>query len=88
MAVPTAPLPILSRKRRRPLRPLAVDGRRLAKLLSLGLRTVRTMDAAGKLPAPVRCGARKLWPVVEVKAWLAAGCPDRAEWELLKKTAH
>lgn len=75
-------------KHRRTLRPLAVDARRLAKLLTLGLRTIRTMDAAGKLPAPVRCGTRKLWLVVEVRGWLAAGCPDRETWELLKKTTR
>ena len=77
-----------ARKRRRTLRPLAVDARRLAKLLSLGLRTVRTMDAAGKLPRPFRCLNRKLWDVSDVKAWMKAGAPDRAAWELLKKTAR
>lgn len=70
------------------LRPLAVDARRLAKLLSLGLRTVRTLDAAGKLPTPFRCGNRKLWDVSDVRAWMKAGAPDRATWELMKKAAR
>lgn len=67
--------------------PLAVDATQLAALLSLGLRTIRTLDAAGKLPTPFRCGNRKLWDVSEVKAWITAGAPDRATWEVIKK-AH
>ena len=63
---------------------LLADARRLAKLLSLGLRTVRTMDAAGRLPRPVKLGSKTLWSVAEVKAWIAAGCPDRQAWEVLK----
>lgn len=69
------------RKRRRRLSPLVVDARRLAKLLCAGVRTVRTWDAAGKLPAPIRIGGRVVWRIAEIKAWLAAGAPNRAEWE-------
>jgi predicted DNA-binding transcriptional regulator AlpA len=57
-----------------------VDARRLAKLLSCGLRTVRTLDAAGKLPAPIRIGGRVVWRVGEIRAWLAVGAPDREKW--------
>ncbi|HET6575911.1 MAG TPA: helix-turn-helix domain-containing protein [Fimbriiglobus sp.] len=60
--------------------PLVVDARRLAVLLGCGLRTVRTHDAAGKLPAPVRIGGRVVWRVSEIRDWLAAGAPDRATW--------
>jgi prophage regulatory protein len=67
-------------KRRRPLGPLVVDARRLAMLLSAGVRTVRTWDAAGKLPAPIRIGGRVVWRVKEIRAWLAAGAPNRAMW--------
>jgi predicted DNA-binding transcriptional regulator AlpA len=62
----------LARKRRR-LSPLVVDARRLAKLLCVGIRTVRTWDASGKLPAPIRIGGRVVWRVSEIRAWLAAG---------------
>ena len=57
--------------------PLVVDARRLAVMLSAGVRTVRTWDAAGKLPAPVRIGGRVVWRVDEIRAWLDAGAPDR-----------
>jgi len=68
-----------ARKRRRRL-PLVVDARRLAQLLCAGVRTVRTWDAAGKLPAPIRIGGRVVWRVAEIRAWLAAGAPDREAW--------
>jgi predicted DNA-binding transcriptional regulator AlpA len=79
----TLPLPHVvappARKRRR-LSPLVVDARRLAKLLCAGIRTVRTWDAAGKLPAPIRIGGRVVWRVAEIRAWLGAGAPDRETW--------
>ena len=86
--MPNDPLRTPDRKRRQTLRPLAVDARRLAKLLCLGLRTVRTLDAGGKLPTPFRCGARKLWAVEDVRAWIAAGAPDRETWDVMKKSAR
>jgi predicted DNA-binding transcriptional regulator AlpA len=46
----------------------------------VGLRTVRTWDAAGKLPAPLRIGGRVVWRMDEVRAWLDAGAPDRETW--------
>ena len=64
--------------------PLVVDARRLAKLLGSGVRTVRTWDAAGKLPAPLRIGGRVVWRVNEIRAWLDAGAPDRATWAAIR----
>jgi len=64
--------------------PLVVDARRLAALLCAGIRTVRTWDAAGKLPAPVRIGGRVVWRVEEIRAWLTADAPDRETWAVLR----
>jgi predicted DNA-binding transcriptional regulator AlpA len=61
--------------------PLVVDARRLADMLSLALRTVRSMDAAGKLPKPIRIGGSVRWPIAEIEDWLAAGAPSREVWE-------
>ena len=76
-----------ARKRRRPL-PLVVDARRLARLLCAGIRTVRTWDAAGKLPKPIRIGGRVVWRVDEIRAWLDAGAPNRDEWEARKAASR
>lgn len=68
--------------------PLVVDAKRLAKLLSAGVRTVRTWDAAGKIPAPIRIGGRVVWRVDEIRAWLTAGAPGRDEWEARKPASR
>lgn len=60
---------------------LLADARRLAVLLCAGVRTVRTWDAAGKLPKPLRIGGRVVWRVDEIRAWIDAGAPDRESWE-------
>jgi hypothetical protein len=62
-----------------------VDARRLARLLCISVRTVRTWDAAGKLPAPLRMGGggRVVWILggkFGIRAWLEAGAPDRETW--------
>lgn len=64
--------------------PLVADAKRLAGLLAVGLRTVRTWDAAGKLPEPLRIGGRVVWRLDEVRAWLDAGAPDRKTWAAIR----
>ena len=68
--------------------PLVVDARRLAKLLDAGVRTVRTWDAAGKLPSPVRLGGKVVWRLDEIRDWLAAGAPRRDEWQARRGAAR
>lgn len=67
--------------------PLAVDAKALARMLCAGVRTIRTWDAAGKLPRPVRIGGRLLWSVEEIRTWLTAGAPDRQTWEARKRAS-
>jgi len=64
--------------------PLVADARSLAALLDVGLRTVRTWDSSGKLPAPVRIGGRVVWIIDDIRAWLAAGAPDRTTWAAIR----
>lgn len=43
------------------------------------------LHSMGRIPAPVRLGSRApRWRVEELRAWLAAGCPDRAAWERIR----
>jgi predicted DNA-binding transcriptional regulator AlpA len=67
------------------LDPLLVNARTAAVLCGKSLRTWRAWDAAGRIPRPVRIGRSTLWRLEELKAWAAAGCPRREEWELLKE---
>lgn len=64
---------------------LTVDAAALAKLLGVGVRTVRTLDYAGKLPRSLRLGARVVWYLPEIRAWLANGAPPREEWEAIRE---
>jgi len=80
-------LPPPARKRRRPLPPLLVDARKAARLVDVGLRTWRTLDAAGKVPQPLRLNSRVLWSVRELREWIAAGAPPRDEWVAIKAAA-
>ncbi len=73
-----------TKKRRRPRRVLAVDAKNLAGLLTTSVRTIRTWDAAGKLPSPVKVGGRTLWYLPELQAWLRAGAPDRTTWNAIR----
>jgi predicted DNA-binding transcriptional regulator AlpA len=77
-----------AKRRLRQLPPLVADAKRLSRLLGVGVRSVRTWDYAGKLPRPIKLGARTVWVLSEIRAWLAAGAPDRAEWEARKKHDH
>lgn len=80
------PLRCARTRKRRQLTPFVVDARGLAKLLNAGIRTVRTWDAAGKLPEPIRIGGRVFWLVAEIRIWLRAGAPDRATWAAIRKS--
>jgi predicted DNA-binding transcriptional regulator AlpA len=55
-----------------------------AAACSFSLRTWWRLDSAGKIPAAVQIGRSKRWPAETLKAWVAAGCPDRKLWEAIK----
>jgi predicted DNA-binding transcriptional regulator AlpA len=61
--------------------PLLVDRRELARLLSRSLASLDRDTAAGRVPRPLKIGASVRWKLSEIRAWVAAGCPDRETWE-------
>lgn len=63
---------------------LLVTAKQAAVMCGKSLRTWRTWDAAGWIPRPVRIGRSTLWRIDELREWIAAGCPRRAEWEARK----
>lgn len=60
---------------------MLLDADALAQELGVSIRTVRRLDAAGKLPKPVRLGAAVRWRRDEIIRWIQADCPDRRIWE-------
>jgi len=64
--------------------PLLLTARQAAETCGKSLRTWRTWDAAGWIPRPVRIGRSTLWRADELREWVAAGCPRRAEWEAMR----
>jgi hypothetical protein len=60
---------------------LLVGARTAAAMCGKSLRTWRTWDALGLIPRPVRIKRSTLWRFDELRAWAAAGCPRRPEWE-------
>ena len=63
---------------------LLLSARKAAAMCGMALRTWRTWDAAGFVPAPVRIGRSTFWRVNELKAWIAAGCPQRGTWNAIQ----
>lgn len=65
--------------------PLAITLRELAELLHMSHRHLERLEAAGKIgPRPIRFGRSKRYLLDGtggIRAWLAAGAPDRREWE-------
>lgn len=64
---------------------LLVDARELARMLSVSVRTIRTWDAMGRLPKPIRPGGGHCvrWAMRSIEAWVAAGAPNRQVFEQL-----
>ncbi|MCI0331943.1 MAG: helix-turn-helix domain-containing protein [Planctomycetes bacterium] len=60
--------------------PLLLSASDVANLLSVSTRTLWRLLSSGRLPQPVAVGGSKRWRREEIVAWVAAGCPPRAEW--------
>jgi hypothetical protein len=57
------------------LEPLLVDLPQVAHLLSVSVRTAKRLARAGELPGVRRVRRRLLFCLVEVRDWVARGCP-------------
>ena len=68
------------------LEPLLVSARQVAAMCGRSERTWRSWDCAHLVPRGVSIGRSRLWRVDELREWITAGCPRRADWELSKST--
>jgi predicted DNA-binding transcriptional regulator AlpA len=61
---------------------LAVSAEGAARLCGVSRSQWWKLHSAGKVPLPVYLGSKApRWRVDELRAWLAAGCPNRQEWQ-------
>ena len=61
--------------------PVLLTAADVARLLSVTVRHVRSLDASGRLPRPIRLGRAVRWSRSELLAWIDAGAPSRDRWE-------
>lgn len=59
----------------------AVDVKELSLILSVSQRHIWRLNAAEKLPRPVRMGRSVRWCETDIQEWLDMGCPSRAAFE-------
>ena len=65
---------------------LLLTDREAAALCGLGRSTWRRLQAAGKVPPPVKLGRSCRYRKSELLAWIDAGCPDAKTWAALRAT--
>jgi len=66
-------------------RPLLLRTAGAAALCSTSVRTWRMWGMIGRIPRPVYIGRIPFWRYDELKAWVAAGCPNRATWDAIRE---
>jgi predicted DNA-binding transcriptional regulator AlpA len=74
---PVPPAPIVE--------PLLLAAASAARLCGVSPATWHRMNAGGRCPAPVRLSRGCVrWRAEELRDWIAAGCPDRRTWEVMR----
>jgi predicted DNA-binding transcriptional regulator AlpA len=72
-------------KTRLPSVALAISAAEVARLLGVSERHLWALDASERVPRPIRLGRSVRWSLDELRAWISAGAPGRAEWEALRR---
>jgi predicted DNA-binding transcriptional regulator AlpA len=66
--------------------PAAVDPRGAGQFCGVSRSQWWKLHSSGKVPLPVYLGSKApRWRIDELRAWLAAGCPCRQEWQRMKE---
>jgi predicted DNA-binding transcriptional regulator AlpA len=65
------------------IEPLAVRAERAAAMCGLSQRHWFQLQAAGKIPAAIKCGRASLWRVDDLRRWVEWGCPNLDRFEQL-----
>ena len=64
---------------------LLLGAKGTAKALDLSERQIRKLNASALMPAPLRISGSVRWSYDELRAWVKAGAPARAEWEAAQR---
>jgi excisionase family DNA binding protein len=56
----------------------------VATMLGISQSHFYQLLKSGRLPLPVQLGRSRRWIREELVAWLNAGCPNRAKWQVIK----
>jgi predicted DNA-binding transcriptional regulator AlpA len=63
-----------------------LDVAQVAELLNVSRSQFFAMQADGRIPYPTRLSPRcPRWPLRELRAWIAAGCPPREVWRQMRE---
>jgi len=55
---------------------LLVDKKEAAAMLKVCDKTLWNLHTTGRMPKPIRIGSAVRWSYEELRAWVAAGCPE------------
>jgi predicted DNA-binding transcriptional regulator AlpA len=67
--------------------PALISAKRAAAFCGVSTSSWYRCLSAGKVPAPVKLNGRTLWRLLELRDWIAAGCPSRQRWEHVRAAA-
>lgn len=56
-----------------------------AEMLGISRTHLYQLSSTGEIgPRPLKLGKCSVWSYLELRAWVAAGCPRREEWERMR----
>jgi predicted DNA-binding transcriptional regulator AlpA len=64
---------------------LLIDAAGAAAMLAISKRHLEDLNREGSVPRPMKLSRSCRWSVTELRQWVQAGCPSRAEWEARAK---
>ena len=67
---------------------LTLTGAEAARFVGVSRAHWYRLVSSGRAPGPIRLGRSVRWSVEEFRAWIAAGAPVRARWEVIRSRAR
>lgn len=65
-----------------------INANDLAEMLSISVRHIWRMKAAGKLPKTVKVGGCVRWLLSDIKLFLETGCPSQKKFDDMKNAGR